>query len=141
MGEIFSLFKSFVGEQRPQLDIDKIATGETWFGQDAIERQLADSLQTFDDTLLELHTSGIEIYSVTYAKPPDSPLAKIVGASAAAGGHPAGLPGNWLTRGIAAAMGLPIHQHPQSQMMIPYAAPPELQPHQLRDPRYAAPSF
>merc|ERR1740136_335359 len=58
IGEIFALFKGFVGKQRPQLDIDKIATGETWFGEDAIERNLADALQTYDDLLLELHSSG-----------------------------------------------------------------------------------
>ena len=47
VGEIFTLFKAFVQRHRPQLDIDAVATGETWFGEDALERQLADSLQTY----------------------------------------------------------------------------------------------
>ena len=33
--EIFSLLKKFVKGQRTSLDIEKVATGETWFGQDA----------------------------------------------------------------------------------------------------------
>ena len=37
IGEIFALFKAFVGRHRPQLDIDAVATGETWFGEDAVE--------------------------------------------------------------------------------------------------------
>ena len=135
IGEIFALFKAFVAQQRPQLDIDKIATGETWFGEDAIERSLADSLQTYDDVLLELHTSGVELYSVTYKKPAESPLAKLgLGSSAAA--HPAG--GNsWLTRVVAAAMGLPLGQPqmPHSFAANAVAAPAQLQP-QFRDPRF-----
>jgi ClpP class serine protease len=37
---IFVLFRNFVGQNRPQLDMEKIATGETWFGTDAMERVL-----------------------------------------------------------------------------------------------------
>merc|ERR1740136_433952 len=106
IGEIFALFKGFVGKQRPQLDIDKIATGETWFGEDAIERNLADALQTYDDLLLELHTSGVEIYSVAYKMPAESTLAKLGIGSAAAAPATA----NWLTRVVAAAIGVPLGQ-------------------------------
>jgi serine protease SohB len=30
--DVLTLFKTFVGQQRPQLDIDNVATGETWLG-------------------------------------------------------------------------------------------------------------
>ena len=33
-------------ENRPSLDIDKVATGETWFGQDALDRNLCDEIRT-----------------------------------------------------------------------------------------------
>jgi len=46
--EIFNLFKGFVKSQRPQLDIENVATGETWFGEDAMERGLCDELGTSD---------------------------------------------------------------------------------------------
>merc|ERR1719161_919189 len=32
--QILTLFKSFVNENRPSVDIDKVATGETWIGSD-----------------------------------------------------------------------------------------------------------
>ena len=72
--EIFDLFKGFVGAQRPTLDIDAVATGETWFGQDALDRNLCDELKTFDDVKLELFERGVEVLSVAYAPPPATPL-------------------------------------------------------------------
>ena len=47
------LFKDWVKTQRPVLDIDAVATGETWFGPDALERKLVDELITSDDVLLQ----------------------------------------------------------------------------------------
>jgi serine protease SohB len=38
--EVFGLFRDFVKENRPKLDIDEVATGETWFGTAALERKL-----------------------------------------------------------------------------------------------------
>merc|ERR1719199_384537 len=49
---VYERFKAFVATQRPQLDIDAVATGETWFGEDAVARKLCDELKTFDDVLL-----------------------------------------------------------------------------------------
>ncbi len=46
------LFKRFVTEHRPQLDIDKVASGEHWFGYQALELQLIDSIQTSDDYIM-----------------------------------------------------------------------------------------
>lgn len=45
------LFKAFVNEHRPQLDIDKVATGEIWFGRQAKEFQMVDELMTSDEYL------------------------------------------------------------------------------------------
>jgi serine protease SohB len=44
-----ALFKDFVGTHRPQLDIEKIATGEYWFGTRALELGLVDRLTTSDE--------------------------------------------------------------------------------------------
>jgi serine protease SohB len=41
---VFNLFRDFVKENRPQLDIEKVATGETWFGTAALERGLCKPL-------------------------------------------------------------------------------------------------
>lgn len=72
--EIFALFKKFVGGQRPKLDIDAVANGATWFGQDALDLHLCDELRTFDDVKLDLCDAGAEVLQVTYSPPPSSPL-------------------------------------------------------------------
>jgi serine protease SohB len=38
--DIFALFRDWVAVNRPQLDIDAVATGETWFGTAALDRNL-----------------------------------------------------------------------------------------------------
>ncbi|MCF4374756.1 protease SohB [Acinetobacter baumannii] len=48
------LFKHFVEKYRPQLNVDKVATGEHWYGQDALVLNLVDKLQTSDEYLLAL---------------------------------------------------------------------------------------
>ncbi len=48
------LFKHFVEKYRPQLNVDKVATGEHWYGQDALDLNLVDKLQTSDEYLLAL---------------------------------------------------------------------------------------
>ncbi|MEG9531448.1 protease SohB [Mannheimia indoligenes] len=50
--ETHLLFKQFVAQHRPQLDIEKVATGEHWFGQQAIELNLVDEIATSDDLIL-----------------------------------------------------------------------------------------
>ncbi|MCP5131174.1 MAG: protease SohB [Pseudomonadales bacterium] len=46
--ETHELFKDFVGSNRPALDVAKVATGEIWYGQKALEVGLVDELQTSD---------------------------------------------------------------------------------------------
>lgn len=52
--DIHSLFKDYIQRFRPSLDMDRIATGEYWLGQRALELGLVDELRTSDDYLLEL---------------------------------------------------------------------------------------
>lgn len=59
------LFKDFVGRNRPQLDIDQIATGEVWYGQQALEKGLIDALQTSDDYLLAMSKEA-DLFTVRY---------------------------------------------------------------------------
>lgn len=48
------LFKHFVEQYRPQLNIQQVATGEHWYGQDALDLNLVDKLATSDSHLFEL---------------------------------------------------------------------------------------
>lgn len=59
------LFKDFVKENRPQLDIDTIATGEVWFGQRALEKKLVDELKTSDEYLVD-SCQDADVYLVSY---------------------------------------------------------------------------
>jgi len=46
-------FKNYVNERRPQLDIEQVATGEIWSGQDTLDLHLADKLSTSDQYLVD----------------------------------------------------------------------------------------
>jgi serine protease SohB len=59
------LFKNFVAENRPSLDIAQVATGEHWYGAQALERKLIDDLMTTDDYLLGA-SKDADLYEVTY---------------------------------------------------------------------------
>ncbi|KXJ60485.1 MAG: protease [Alteromonas sp. Nap_26] len=64
--EIHVLFKDFVQSQRPEMDIDKVATGEYWPGVKAKTLGLVDDLMTSDDYILS-HYPEREIFSVKYS--------------------------------------------------------------------------
>lgn len=68
LDETHQLFKTFVHEHRPTLDIDTVATGEHWYGAQALSHRLADEICTSDDYLLRLSAQH-ELYAVR-AKPP-----------------------------------------------------------------------
>lgn len=59
------LFKSFVHRYRPQLELSQIATGEHWYGEQALKLGLIDGIKTSDEYLLELsHTH--QLLKITY---------------------------------------------------------------------------
>ena len=63
--EVHHLFKSMVAGYRPDMDIDSIATGEHWYGTQAIEMGLVDELGSSDDYLMSA-TEEADLYGVTY---------------------------------------------------------------------------
>ncbi len=63
--ETHQLFKKFINENRPELDIDKVATGEHWYGTQALELGLIDNISTSDD-LITKATEDRDVYSVKY---------------------------------------------------------------------------
>jgi len=63
--EIHRLFKNLIQENRPQLDIQKVSTGEIWLGSQALELQLVDALTTSDDYLLSLYNHA-NLFEVSY---------------------------------------------------------------------------
>ena len=65
LNETLLLFKDFVKRMRPSLDIDQVATGEHWYGQQALEKGLVDEINTSDDVILGL-MNGREVVNVRY---------------------------------------------------------------------------
>ena len=61
--DIHELFRDFVVEHRSRLDIDKVATGEHWFGKQALELKLVDELITSDEFLMRA-LNDFEIYEM-----------------------------------------------------------------------------
>ncbi|MFQ3262933.1 MAG: serine protease SohB [Porticoccaceae bacterium] len=59
------LFKDYVSTRRPQLDIDKIATGEIWFGSRAKDMALIDDIQTSDEYLVS-RIEEADVFEVAY---------------------------------------------------------------------------
>ncbi|WP_404362440.1 protease SohB [Marinobacter sp.] len=47
------LFKDYVSERRPGLDIKAVANGDIWFGQRALDVKLIDEIKTSDEYLIE----------------------------------------------------------------------------------------
>ncbi|MGB0832921.1 MAG: protease SohB [Psychrobium sp.] len=66
--DVHCLFKDHVAKHRPALDMDKVATGETWYGEQAIGIGLVDELSTSDDWLLE-QVKDKTVYLVKYSVP------------------------------------------------------------------------
>ncbi|MEE6030911.1 protease SohB [Avibacterium paragallinarum] len=53
LDETHRLFKQFIAQHRPQIDVEQIATGEHWFGQQALGLNLVDEIATSDDLILQ----------------------------------------------------------------------------------------
>jgi len=63
--DVHSLFKDAVAKYRPDMDLEKIATGEHWYGTRALDFGLADEIRTSDELLSEL-VGERDLYSVCY---------------------------------------------------------------------------
>ncbi|WP_105104394.1 protease SohB [Microbulbifer pacificus] len=82
LDEIHTLFQHFVSEYRPQLDVTKVATGEVWFGQRALDLALVDELKTSDEYLTS-RARDADLYQVEYKERQN--IAKKIGFAAQSG--------------------------------------------------------
>ena len=63
--ETQELFKQFITNNRPSLDIDKVATGEHWYGTQAIDLGLIDKIQTSDDYIVNM-AQDKDVFEISY---------------------------------------------------------------------------
>lgn len=101
--DILVLFKKFVGDNRPSLDMDAIATGETWFGMDALRRGLCDEIKTADSVLTDFVNDGYNVFEIKYSEPAVDQLSQLLGPKETAFQPPKGMIGRavrWMARTI-----------------------------------------
>jgi|TARA_B110000914_G_scaffold131355_1_gene114757 serine protease SohB len=65
--DIHILFKNFITTNRKNIDIDKVATGEYWYGPKALELNLIDGIMTSDEYILSM-INEFEIFHIQYKK-------------------------------------------------------------------------
>jgi serine protease SohB len=63
--DVHTLFKAAISEYRPDLDLDRVATGEHWYGTTALQMGLADEIKTSDELLIERAVDR-DLYALTY---------------------------------------------------------------------------
>jgi serine protease SohB len=66
------LFKEFVKTQRPNLDLEKVATGEHWLARRGLDLGLVDQLRTSDEYLLA-RAAEANLYRVCFERPRSLP--------------------------------------------------------------------
>jgi len=62
---IHLIFKNWVKEHRPSVEIDKVATGETWVGSQAKERYMVDEIRTSDECIVSA-CENADVYEVEF---------------------------------------------------------------------------
>ncbi|MGC0881163.1 protease SohB [Pantoea agglomerans] len=67
LDETHLLFKQFVHQMRPSLDIDQVATGEHWYGRQALDLGLVDEIGTSDDLIIG-QMDKFSVLGVHYAR-------------------------------------------------------------------------
>ena len=77
--DVHELFKMQILGHRPQIDIERIATGEHWYGTRALELGLIDEIRTSDDFLSEAATKS-DLYGVTFKRKKSLPERLLGGA-------------------------------------------------------------
>ena len=65
--DVHQLFKDFVNEQRPVVEIEEVATGEAWYGKRALERNLVDELKTSDEYIVD-RCSDASVFHVKFVE-------------------------------------------------------------------------
>ena len=85
--ETHGLFKAFIHQHRPDLDLDKVATGEYWHAEQALELGLIDAITTSDDYLLAAHDDA-DLFKLRY-RARKRPLDRLLGVVQHGLGHAA----------------------------------------------------
>ena len=67
LNETHELFKEYVSKRRPNVDINKIASGEIWFGSRAKELSLVDEISTSDEYICSRFNSA-KVFEIKFVR-------------------------------------------------------------------------
>lgn len=67
LNETHELFKEYVSKRRPNVDINKIASGEIWFGSRAKELSLVDEISTSDEYICSCFNSA-KVFEIKFVR-------------------------------------------------------------------------
>jgi serine protease SohB len=67
LAEVHELFQRQIAELRPSVDLERVATGEHWYGSRALELNLIDEIGTSDDFLRKAAESA-EVFRLSYRR-------------------------------------------------------------------------
>jgi serine protease SohB len=84
--EVHELFKAEIQRHRPQVELSTVATGEHWYGSQALELKLIDDLGTSDDYLIKA-LDDFQIFHVSYQRKRTLPERIFGGAANLLAGH------------------------------------------------------
>ncbi|WP_409286844.1 protease SohB [Pseudomonas guariconensis] len=82
--KVYDLFKTHVQTHRPQVNIEQIATGESWHAQEAIKYKLVDELKTSDE-YLAARAKSADLIQLEFVRPKkkQSILKRLIAGAAA----------------------------------------------------------
>ena len=80
--DVHALFKTQISTHRSELDIERVATGEYWYGARALELGLIDEICTSDDFLAAAAAES-DLYRITYKRRLPLPERVLAGAARA----------------------------------------------------------
>ena len=66
--DMHTLFKEFVEERRPEVNIEEVATGEIWYGRRALDKKLIDDIKTSDEYIADKIAGGEKVYHVQWER-------------------------------------------------------------------------
>ncbi|MYD45267.1 MAG: protease SohB [Gammaproteobacteria bacterium] len=74
--DVHELFKEFVSNHRPDVDLSVVATGESWYGERALARNLIDDIMTSDEYIMNACDDS-RVFELTW-HPPKKQLSDIL---------------------------------------------------------------
>lgn len=79
LDDTHALFQQHITTHRPSVDVAEVATGETWYGQEAVALNLIDEISTSDSYLVKASESAsvYEVRWVEQVKPLDKLLGRV----------------------------------------------------------------